>query len=84
MKTKVLMIVSFVCNDDLTVDVVFNDGTHQHVDVGAFVRKHPHPQYDKYLKPANFKKCKLQYGNIFWGNDLEFHIQDLYENAIFA
>ena len=49
MNKNVLMIVSFVCNDDITVDVVFNDGTRQHIDIGAFVRKHPHPQYDKYL-----------------------------------
>lgn len=84
MSKEVLMIVKFVCNDDITVDVVFNDGTRQHIDIGAFVRKHPHPQYDKYLNPNWFRKCKLQYGNISWGNDLEFHIEDLYKNTIFA
>ena len=84
MSKEALMIVSFVCNEDITVDVVFNDGTRQHIDIGAFVRRHPHPQYDKYLNPSLFRKCKLHYGNIVWGNDLEFHIEDLYSNAIFA
>ena len=84
MSKKVLMVVSFVCNDDITVDVVFNDGSCQHIDIGAFVRRHPHPQYDKYLDPALFRKCKLQYGNLSWGNDLEFHIEDLHSNTIFA
>ena len=53
-------------------------------DFRESVRRHPHPQYDKYLNPSLFRKCKLQYGNIVWGNDLEFHIEDLYSNAIFA
>ena len=84
MTQKALMIVRFVCNDDITVDVTFNDGTCQHIDIGAFVRRHPHPQYDKYLDPYWFKKCKLQYGNISLGNDIEFHIEDLHSNTIFA
>lgn len=59
-------IVSFVCHDDITVDLEFSDGTHQLVDIGAFIRSHPHPQYNKYLKPSNFRKCRLEYGNVCW------------------
>lgn len=75
-------IIELVCNDDLTIDILFNDGTRRRIDVGDFVRKHPHPQYNKYLEIANFKKGKLVDGNVIWGNDLEFHLEDLYEGKI--
>lgn len=73
-----ITIVSFVCSDNLTVLLVFSDGTKQIIDVGSFIRSHPHPQYNKYLNPCKFRKCRLEDGNIVWGNDLEFHIEDLY------
>lgn len=78
----VIKITEATCNDDITVLLVFSDGTSRLVNIGNFIRKHPHPQYDKYLKPSNFKKGRLEYGNIVWGNDLEFHVADLYEGVI--
>lgn len=77
-----IQIKEAVYNDDLTVDVLFDDETRQRIDVGEFIRKNPHPQYNKYLKIMNFKKGKLLNGNIVWGNDLEFHIEDLYNGNI--
>lgn len=77
-----IQIIDAVCNDDLTVDILFNDQTRRRIDIGEFIRKHPHPQYNKYLKTANFKKGKLVNGNLIWGNDLEFHIEDLYDGNI--
>ena len=79
MNGEYLHIISFSCNEDLTVNLKFSDGTEKTVDIGGFIRRHPHPQYNKYLKTANFRKCRLVDGNIVWGNDLEFHIEDLYE-----
>ena len=70
------------CNNDLTVSLLFNDQTRRKVDIAAFIREHPHPQYNKYLKPANFRKMRLEQGNIVWGNDLEFHIEDLYTGIL--
>ena len=67
---------------NLTVSLTFNDNTVQTVDVGEFIRKHPHPQYNKYLNPVNFRKGKLVDGNVVWGNDLEFHIHDLYSGKL--
>ena len=84
MTVDYVTIVSFVCHDDITIDLVFSDGLHQLVDIGSFIRRHPHPHYNKYLKPSNFRKCRLECGNVCWGNDLEFHIEDLYENALSA
>ena len=75
-------IIEVVFNEDLTIDVLFNDETRKNVDIGDFIRKHPHPQYNKYLEIANFKKGKLVDGNVIWGNDLEFHLEDLYEGEI--
>ena len=77
-----IQIIEAVYNDDLTVNILFNDQTRRRIDVGEFIREHPHPQYDKYLKVVNFKKGKLLNGNIIWGNDLEFHLEDLYSGNI--
>lgn len=77
-----IQIIEAVYNDDLTVNILFNDQTRRRIDVGEFIRKHPHHQYDKYLKVVNFKKGKLLNGNIIWGNDLEFHLEDLYNGNI--
>lgn len=77
-----IQIIEAVYNDDLTVNILFNDQTRRRIDVGEFIREHPHPQYYKYLKVVNFKKGKLLNGNIIWGNDLEFHLEDLYNGNI--
>jgi hypothetical protein len=82
MMPEIVYIVSYKCNDNLTLDIVFNDNTTQHIDVGGFIRKHPHPQHNKYLKVSNFRKCRLEDGNIVWGNDMEFHIESLYNGTI--
>lgn len=79
---RALFIQEAACNNDLTVNLLFNDRTRRKVDIGAFIREHPHPQYNKYLKPANFRKMRLEQGNIVWGNDLEFHIEDLYTGIL--
>ena len=33
---------------NLKVCLTFSDDTQQTVDVGGFIRNHPHPQYNKY------------------------------------
>ena len=77
-----IQIIEAVYNDDLTVDILFDDFTRKKIDVGEFIRSHPHPQYNKYLKVVNFKKGKLVNGNIIWGNDMGFHLEDLYNGNI--
>jgi len=65
---------------DLTVELKFNDGTVKTVDFGVFLHEHPHPQYNKYLKPSNFKKFHLDHDNIVWDKnwDLIFPVEQLY------
>ena len=51
-----LSIVSAKYVAPLKVELHFNDGIIKTVDVGAFIRKHPHPQYNSYLNENKFKK----------------------------
>ena len=69
---------------NLSVKVLFNDNTTNTIDVGKFIKKHPHPQYDKYLEEKEFKKFKIDLGNIVWGNnwDLVFPLEQLYKGKI--
>ena len=64
----------------LRVEVEFNDGHKSVVDIGDFIRKHPHPQYNKYLNPELFRTFSIDDGNIVWGDDWEliFPIDRLY------
>lgn len=43
----------------LCVELYFSDGTVRTIDIGAFIRKHPHPQYNSYLEEKKFKKFKI-------------------------
>ena len=69
---------------NLTVNLQFSDDTVQTIDVGAFIRQHPHPQYNKYLDPRKFSRFKLENGNIVWGKswDLVFPIEQLHTGVI--
>ncbi len=79
-----LYITKIICNDDLTITLSFNDNTIKIVDIGDFIRKNPHPQYNKYLKLSNFKKAKIENGNVVWGKnwDLIFPIENLHSGQI--
>lgn len=69
---------------NLTVCLTFNDNTVQTVDVGEFIRRHPHPQYNKYLDARKFRRFNIENGNIVWGKnwDLIFPVEQLYEGRI--
>ena len=68
----------------LKVRLVFSDGTDSTVDVGDYIRRHPHPQYNKYLDSKKFRTFALDGGNIVWGRnwDLIFPIEQLHEGVI--
>ena len=67
----------------LSVEIVFSDGEVRIVDVGEFIKKNPHPQYNSYLDEKKFKKFKIEYGNIVWGKnwDLIFPTECLYNGS---
>jgi len=69
---------------DLTVALTFSDNTVQVVNVGDFIRRHPHPQYNKYLDPRKFNRFSIENGNVVWGKnwDLMFPIEQLHAGVI--
>ena len=69
---------------NLSVCLYFSDNTTQTVDVGDFIRRHPHPQYNKYLDPKKFSKFTIENGNTVWGKnwDLIFPIEQLHAGAL--
>ena len=69
---------------NLSVTLHFSDETSRTVNIGDFIRRHPHPQYSKYLDEKNFRQFKLENGNIVWGKnwDLIFPIELLHSGSI--
>ena len=49
-----------------------------------FYNSHSHPQFNKYKKEANFKRFKIENGNVVWGKDWDmiFPLYDLYKGKI--
>jgi hypothetical protein len=66
------------------LEIVFNDGKIKTVDFKNFFETHSHPQYNKYKKDINFKRFKIENGNIVWGKDWDmiFPVYDLYKGNI--
>jgi len=77
---KYISVVNADYAGDYKVNLVFNDNTIRQIDFGNFLQNHPHPQHNKYLKLSNFKKFKIDGGNIVWGKnwDLAFNPRKLY------
>ncbi len=75
-----IYIVSAVEKGNLALELTFNDGHKSIVNVGDFIRQHPHPQYNKYLNPEMFSTFTIDDGNVVWGEDwdLIFPIEELY------
>ena len=69
---------------NLTVSLTFSDNTVQTVDIGDFIRRHPHPQYNTYLDPRKFRRFTIDNGNIVWGKnwDLIFPVEHLYAGRL--
>ena len=79
-----LYIIKAEDKGNLTVSLTFSDNTMQTVAIGDFTRRHPHPQYNKYLDPKKFSRFTLDNGNIVWGKnwDMIFPIENLYKGTI--
>ncbi|MVM40838.1 DUF2442 domain-containing protein [Spirosoma sp. HMF3257] len=66
------------------LQIRFSDGTSQVVDFGPFLQNHPHPQHDKYRRLVNFKRFRIERGNVVWGKDwdLIFPIAQLHQGYL--
>ena len=69
---------------NLSIDLLFSDQTTRRVNIGDFIRRHPHPQYNKYLDERKFGRFTIENGNVVWGKnwDLIFPIEDLHAGVI--
>lgn len=79
-----LYIIGATNAGNLSVNLQFSDNTSQTVNIGDFIRSHPHPQYNKYLDEKNFRRFKLENGNIVWGKnwDLIFPVEKLHTGTL--
>jgi hypothetical protein len=79
-----LYIIKAEDKGNLTVSLTFSDNTVRTVDIGDFIRRHPHPQYNKYLDPRKFSRFTIENGNIVWGKnwDMIFPVAHLYAGRL--
>lgn len=84
MDTSTLQVIRAEYVGNVCLRIFFSDGTSQTVDFSPFILKHPHPQYNRYLEPKNFKKFSVEYGNIVWGKnwDMVFPVEQLYSGRV--
>ena len=70
--------------ENYLLEIVFNNNKKTLVDFGGFLKTHSHPQYNKYKELKNFKKFKIENGNVVWGKDWDmiFPVYDLYKGKI--
>lgn len=66
------------------LQIRFSDSTSQVVDFGPFLQNHPHSQHNKYRRLTNFKRFRIERGNIVWGKDLDlfFSVAQLHQGYI--
>ena len=67
---------------NLTINLTFSDNTTQRVDIGDYIRRHPHPQYNKYLDPRKFSRFSIDNGNVVWGKNWDMIFQILAEFSL--
>ena len=81
---KAISVARAVYIDGYKLEVEFNDSKKHVVDFGNFLDTHSHPQYNKYKNPENFKKFRIENGNVVWGKDWDmiFPVYDLYQGKI--
>ncbi|MEO6404300.1 MAG: DUF2442 domain-containing protein [Ferruginibacter sp.] len=66
------------------LEIIFTNNKKMIVDFGGFLQTHSHPQYNQYKKLKNFKKFKIENGNVVWGKDWDmiFPVYDLYKGKV--
>ena len=68
---ETLKVTSAEYTEGLALHIFFSDGTDRVVDFADFLRRHPHPQHNKYATPRNFKKFLIRWGNVIWGKNAD-------------
>lgn len=81
---KTIAVKEVTYSEQYKLEILFTDEKKKIVDFKQFFNTHGHPQYNKYKKPENFKKFKIENGNIIWGKDWDmiFPVYDLYQGKV--
>ncbi len=81
---KAISVISAKYTEAFKLEIVFDNNKKKVVDFEAFLQTHNHPQFNKYKKENNFKRFKIENGNIVWGTnwDMIFPVHDLYKGKI--
>jgi hypothetical protein len=66
------------------LEILFSNDRKNLVDFSAFFETHSNPQYNKYKKENNFKKFKIENGNVVWGKDWDmiFPVDELFKGKL--
>ena len=83
-KDLTLQVVRAEYAGNVSLRIYFSDGTSRIVDFEPYILNHPHPQYNRYIKPANFKKFSIEHGNVVWGKnwDMAFPVDALHRGVL--
>ena len=82
-KTKYIDVESADYVSGYKLRLRFSDGAMRVVDFGPFLRKHIHPDLQKYRSLRRFKSFRIIHGNLMWGDyEMLFPIWDLYHGEV--
>lgn len=83
MKLDLIRIEKAVYLNNYRLEVSFNDGTMQVIDLNEFLTRSSNPKTRKYLNKNFFRKFKIVLGDLVWGDyEMCFPIAHLYEGKI--
>ena len=83
-KATILKVKKATYLDGFKLLIGFSDGKEKVVDFGDFINTNNKEILERYKNPSNFKKFKIEEGNLVWGKnwDLIFPINQLYRGKI--
>ncbi len=83
-KATILEVSKATYLDGYRLLIAFNDGKENVVDFEDFLTGSRNTFLSKYQKPLNFRRFKIEQGNLVWGKDwgLVFPIQQLYRGKV--
>ena len=83
MKQNIIEINNAHYLSNYKIEILFNNGMKRIIDLSDFLKKAKNPMTRKYLNKNIFKKFKIEYGDLVWGDyEMCFPIWDLYEGKI--
>jgi hypothetical protein len=83
LKESLIKIEKAVYLNNYRVELLFNDGKIEIIDLDEFLKKSSNPQTRKYLNKEFFRKFKIVTGDLVWGDyEMCFPVLKLYEGKI--